>query len=193
MGKPKSAEPVPIPMLSKNHKSNPTNRNRKLNCGTWNICGGLITREHELKQLLKDESIDILFITETDATMLPTENDYLIDGYKTIFPKRNENSEKIRILCLIKKEISDDLQILNENMDSDFPSIWLEKTKKENNSETNSLAIGGFYRVWSHNGENSELSQIIRINMFTRQIELAAAKYKDVLILGDANLDANNC
>ena len=49
-------------------------------------------------------------------------------------------------------------------MDSEFLSIWLEKIKKENNSENNLFSIGGFYRVWSHNGENSEASQIERIN-----------------------------
>ena len=141
--------------------------------------------------MLKDESVDILFLTETDTCMLDTEQDYLIDGYKTIFPKRSMSGEKIRIICLISEEISGDFQIINENMDCDFPSIWIEKIKKENNIETNSLAIGGFYRVWSHNGENSEASQLARINKFASQIEYATSKFKDVLIMGDANLDSN--
>ena len=78
---------------------NANQKNYNLKCGTWNICRGLITREHELKTLLKDESLDILFITETDTNMLDSEEDYLIEGYKTIFPKKSENVKKLGIIC----------------------------------------------------------------------------------------------
>ena len=65
-------------------------------CCTWNIRRGLITREKELKEILNKESIDIAFITETDTTLLAKEENYLITGYKTIFPNRvNDNSKKI--------------------------------------------------------------------------------------------------
>ena len=70
MGKPTADKPIPNPILNNkpNKISKPKNRtDRNLKIGTWNICRGLITREHELQQLLKKESIDILFVTETDT------------------------------------------------------------------------------------------------------------------------------
>ena len=153
---------------------------KKLICGTWNICRGLISREHELTQLLKDESIDILFLTETDTRLLEIEKDYSINGFKTIFPLRSSSKDKIRIICLLREELAGDFQILKSSMNCKFPSIWLEKTKKENNSEVNSLAIGGFYREWSHNGANSEVSQLNRMDILSEQIEQVTSKYQDV-------------
>ena len=84
----------------------PTTSNHKpLKCITWNLKRGLVTREMELKLLLENEEIDIAFITETDTKELKKESDYLISGYKTIFPNRENVSSKIRILefihCLI--------------------------------------------------------------------------------------------
>ena len=47
------------------------------------------------------------------------------------------------------------------------------------------------YRVWSHNGANSESSQLTRLDLLAKQIENASSKFKDVVIMGDANLDSN--
>ena len=198
MGKSKSIEPISIPILNCNGQNKPetksingSKKRKNLKCGTWNICKGLVTREFELLQLLEEEEIDILFITETDTLMLESESDYSIKGYKTIFPKRKTNKDKLRLLCVIKEEVVPDFEIISDYMYDGFPSIWIKKARKDNNSDVNSLAIGGFYRVWSHNGENSEASQLNRINIFTNQIEQASANFKDVIILGDANLDTN--
>ena len=62
------------------------NTKNELLCATWNIRRGLITRELELKNLQKN--IDVLFITETDTKNLLKEEDYSIDGYRTVFPER---------------------------------------------------------------------------------------------------------
>ena len=35
--------------------------------GSWNIRRGIVKREIEIVQLLKDEELDILFLTETDV------------------------------------------------------------------------------------------------------------------------------
>ena len=53
------------------------------------------------------------------------------------------------------------------------------------------MVISGFYRVWTHNKENSEASQVTRMDIFVNQIKTAAETKNDLIIMGDANLDAN--
>ena len=69
---------------------------------TWNIRRGLIVRELELKNMLEEEKIDVIFITETDTRDLENENSYQVEGYKTFLPKRNMPNSKIRIISLVK-------------------------------------------------------------------------------------------
>ena len=99
-------------------------------CGTWNICRGLVTRENELIQLLDKEKIDILFLTETDTSKIESENDYVMNGYKTILPLRDDRSDKIIIMLLIKESIASEFKISVDLMSPNFPSIWLEKKQK---------------------------------------------------------------
>ena len=41
------------------------------------------------------------------------------------------------------------------------------------------MIIGGFYREWSQNGQNSEAAQVDRMDIFGTHIEQAARKYKN--------------
>ena len=50
--------------------------------------------------------------------------------------------------------------------------------------------IAGFYREWSQNGKDLDEDQLKHMDSFTKQIEKATEKTKQVLILGDANLCA---
>ena len=54
---------------------------------SWNIQKGLIKREEELKDMLNKESIDIMFLMETDNKNLITESDFQIEGSKQFFIK----------------------------------------------------------------------------------------------------------
>ena len=106
---------------------NQTNNSHKtLNCITWNIRRGLVTREQDLKVLLKEEDVDIAFITETDTKELRKESDYQISGYSTIFPKRENDCSKIRIIAFVKESIANQVTIRHDLMSKEFPSIWLE-------------------------------------------------------------------
>ena len=53
------------------------------------------------------------------------------------------------------------------------------------------MAIGGFYREWTQDGQNSEAAQISRMEIFLEQVEKVSSKYEYIMILGDANLDSN--
>ena len=50
--------------------------------------------------MLLDEELDVLFITETD-TKIENEKDFKVAGYKTIFHIREENTQKVRMMCFI--------------------------------------------------------------------------------------------
>ena len=76
-------------------------------------------------------------------------------------------------------------------MNPTFPSIWIEITGKENSNTNKIMVIGGFYHECAQNGKTDESSQIERIKILTSQIDYAAKKYKNILVLGDANLDMN--
>ena len=51
--------------LTEHTYSKPDNQDLKICC--WNIRKGLVKRETELKMLLAEENIDVLFLTETDT------------------------------------------------------------------------------------------------------------------------------
>ena len=74
-----------------------------------------------------------------------------------------------------------------ELMTSQFPSIWLEL---ERSNEKN-LIIGGFYREWTRNLDNTMPTQLMNLKKFTEQIEEIAREKKPIVILGDANLCTN--
>ena len=83
------------------------------------------------------------------------------------------------------------MKIIPELMSPTFPSIWIEIKGKVNFKQENNLTIGGFYREWAQNGISDDAAQIARIKILSSQINYAANKYKNVMILGDANLDMN--
>ena len=101
-------------------------------------------RELEIKHLLQEEKIDVIFLTETDV-LLQSDNEYQIEGFKTVLPIKSNHEDKTRIICLIKNEWMSKCTIRNELMTSDFASIWIEiKT-----SNLRSSIIGGYYREWT--------------------------------------------
>ena len=51
-------------------KTQPHDMQQLLKICSWNIRRGLTTRELELKNILKSEKLNIMFLVETDLTML---------------------------------------------------------------------------------------------------------------------------
>ena len=156
--------------------------------GSWNIKRGLVTKENEIKLLLKTEKFDILFLNETDTKQILSKKDYQIEGFETIIAKSPKNSTLIRIICLVKIELMERTSCNEDLMSPEFPSIWLEIKDPYGKK----LIIGGFYREWAQNGLSTEKEQEKRMEMFTGQIDKAAAISNQVIILGDANLCMDN-
>ena len=131
-------------------KSTLKNQSNALVCCTWNIRRGLVKRESELKDLLTSENIDVIFLTETDTKCLCKEEDYFIQGYKTILPNIDTNCGLVRIIGLVKENLVPYIKIRTDLMSKEFPSIWIEYRADQNKK---SLLMAGFYRVWTKDGE----------------------------------------
>ena len=117
-----------------------------MTCCSWNVKSGLIRRELEIRNLIENENIDVLFLKETDSNQLQTESDFTITGFITIFQKREDNCEKVRLICLVKESLMTNFTVRQDLMSTDFPSIWLEVN--ETNKQT--VLLSGFYCCRKH-------------------------------------------
>ena len=158
--------------------------NQEINVGCWNIRRGLVIREKELMEIIKENSLDIVFLAETDTTAVNNENDYLIAGFKTLVQNKKETSSPTRIICLINERLKNSVSIRNDLTSTEFPSLWLEIE----NAASKNIICGGFYREWAPGGLRTTPAQIEAILCFTNQIERATHENKTVIIVGDANL-----
>ena len=131
---------------------------------------GIVKREQKIRAILLNENVDVLFLNETDTLAITTEKDYVIKGYYTILQNRKDAGEKLRLICLIKENLSNIVKIRQDLMSSEFLSIWIKVDHRQNNS----ILVSGFYREWNHKGEKTEESQVECINIFNQQINMAS-------------------
>ena len=75
------------------------------------------------------------------------ESNYQIKAFETFLPIKKLNTDAIKIIALVRNQLSNDVKLRSDLMSGDFPSIWLELR------ENKTTLISGFYREWSHNGE----------------------------------------
>jgi len=122
---------TPTPVDGAIPKVQPNDMEQQLKICSWNIRRGLIKRELELKNILNSEKVNIMFLVETDITMLNGKKEYKIEGYETILQKTEQNTEKIRIIGLVKEEMLNISKVRNDLMTKEFPSIWLEVTRSK--------------------------------------------------------------
>ena len=76
---------------------------------------GLIKHEIAIKELLKNENLDVLFLVETDTKTLKSSSEYIFKGYDTILQKTNEKNPKVRTIALINNTISSEMVIMNDD------------------------------------------------------------------------------
>ena len=106
--KPEFSEPEPV----------------ELKIGCWNVRRGLVKREHEITDLLRNQNLDVLFLVETDTTMITEEKDYKMKGFKTLFPLRKKDELKTRIICLITEELKN-VKLRNDLMNTSLGIIFI--------------------------------------------------------------------
>ena len=90
---------------------------------------GLITKENELVQLLQEEEIDVMFLTETDTSLQNAET-FQITGYTTHIQLCKEKKENVRIIALTKDNCGVEILRREDLMSGRFPSIWIELRDK---------------------------------------------------------------
>ena len=156
---------------------------KNMRIATWNVRRGLVKRENEIKSMLEEEDLDILFLTETDS-LKQNVITYNMKGYKTYLQATNEENNLVRIAALVKENCGVDIALKEDVMSPNFPSIWFEVTDKKKSS----TAVGGFYRQWSHRGDRSEKLQVEQIEELGKQINMLNARNDKVILTGDANL-----
>ena len=151
---------------------------------SWNIRKGLILREEELKSIIQQNKLNIVFLVETDTNAVNNETDFKIRGFKTVIQNKKEDKQQTRIICLIDESISNQITIRKDLTSPNFPSLWVEL---DNVQGVNTIC-GGFYREWAPRGDDTIEAQVRSMEVFTSQIENAATENKNLIILGDANL-----
>ena len=67
-----------------------------------------------------------LFLNETDTKNVHSKEGEKIEGYDTILPKLTIVNPTIKIMCLVRSELANDIICREELMTADFPSIWLQ-------------------------------------------------------------------
>ena len=169
-----------IKQINKNETGGKNCQKEILRIACWNIRRGLISKELEIRNILREEMLNILFLTETDTMAISDPKDYQIEGYKTVLPILSSENKKVRIICLIENSISHSVKVRTDNMNDKFPTIWLEHMNPSGQNTT----IGGFYREWNNNGEKSVGDQVARIENLTTQIEEVSSETRRVIILG---------
>ena len=156
----------------------------KLTIGCWNIRRGILTREMETREILKNEHLNVLFLVETDVILENGKDSYKIENYQTVVTKHESEKEKVRVIGLIEENIVKSTNIREDLMSTNFPSIWIEINREHQKN----LLICGFYREWNRDGLKNETDQLNRLKHFSEQIQKATLENKVLVIMGDANL-----
>jgi hypothetical protein len=143
----------------------------------WNaatLSGGKV---HSLEHLLSEESVDIAVISEVEQSQ--EDNFYFnIKGYASITPLISKGS-KVRLMMFIKNSFD---YTLSDLMETDIPSIWVH---------INGLLIGGIYRQFSMGSSRGTEFESAQLELLGEQLIAASEVSKDVLLLGDFNLDVS--
>ena len=129
---------------------------------SWNIRQGLYAKEAEIEDFIESNSIDLLFLLETDVL---NSTFHRFASYAPTLPKLRESSSKIRIILLVKPQLVEKTTILWDIMTESLPSMWCEIKTKDS-----SFITAGPYREWrDEKGSGSIEKQLDMMYEFTNQ------------------------
>ena len=142
---------------------------------TLNLCLGLPNKKEHVKQLINEESIDILCLQETE---LEVNLDHNLLGLPDFNYESEQNDRQARVGCYVKSNVvynrRSDLEGVNSHL------IILDVQSKKD------MRVINIYRCFNpQNGRNP-------FDFFKYQISLIRNSYTDnTVLLGDFNLDWN--
>ena len=162
-----------------------SNLTNYLRVAEWNVRSNIFGREKDVIRIMHDEKISLMFLTETDSEFIIRDN-FNIQNYTTFYPKKEEEDEidNVRIVCLARNDTDVKFKLRPDLMSSQFSSIWVECRT----SSSKKYLMGGCYREWTKNGDDSIEGQKARLHILLDQIGEASRECERVLIVGDMNL-----
>ena len=141
----------------------------------------------DVTEFLKKNDFDIINMCETDFGSTREAEDFSIDGYKTHASKPNDRTGKVRLVVLIKNEVTKYCRIIGDDGSGYFPALFVDV--KYHKSQP--YILGGCYREWGAGSEKSIGEQLQRLNHLEDKIESLRRRYGGELwIGGDFNLNA---
>ena len=166
--------------------------NDKLCVASLNIRGALATKELFLQHFLEEKEIDVLCICEANLEGMCSDRPFSIKGYKSYCPRLLDTQKYTRVIVLVKTEL--DCVLRDEYMQPGQAAVWLQL--KPSGKEEKFL-IGSLYREFkvptntdTHEAlGRSETAQKLRLQEFGSNLCRVTAENKNVLLMGDMNLD----
>jgi hypothetical protein len=147
---------------------------------------------HEIEQVVSVHHPHLLGISESNHKKIHDIDDVQLEEYELIFSKTidNDQLEVSRVVCYKHQSLVG--RVREDLMSDQFSSIWLElglPRKKK-------FLVCQLYREWRYLGQqdrgefsHSFQEQLRRWVIFLDQWEQALASGKEVIVLGDCNLD----
>ena len=164
------------------------NKGTNLRVASLNICKGLYSKETLLLNLMINEDIDIIGISEADLSFFDEKRPFSLHGYKTFYPILRQDKNIKRLLVFVKQEI--EVEERRDFMLPDISTVWLEYKPHQGKK----IMICPKYREFNPlTGENDNDkknidAQLKRFEIFNNQVEMAS-KEGNLLIQGDLNID----
>lgn len=161
-------------------------RGHNLNIASWNIGRGIITKQAQIEQLIKEENLDIICLQETDFKYYSDKNPVKLDGFVTFTNLVKTIEDKVRLMVFVREDVKASLR--NDLMSEDFCSIWIEIMGHKK------FILGTFYREWDDgSGDKSLTYQRTKLQNLFQQIYQATSvsSNKIVAVTGDMNIDLN--
>ena len=165
--------------------------NRGIKIAHWNMGSAhLHNKMLELEQVVSDVHPHVLGISEANFKVGHDLDNVQIQDYDLILSKtiNNDQLQVSRVVCYKHQSMVG--KVRDDLMSDEFSSIWLElglPGKKK-------FLVCQLYREWQYLGQADDVSksipeQMARWCIFLDQWEKALATEKEVIVLGDFNLD----
>ena len=147
---------------------------------------------HEIEQVVSDNHPHVLGISESNLKRNHNVDDVQLEGYDLLVCKtmENDNLQISRVVCYKHQSLVGEVR--EDLMSDQFSSIWLEVGLPGRSR----ILVCQLYREWRYLGQpdrgiysNSIQEQLQRWLIFLDQWERALGTGKEVIVLGDCNLD----
>ena len=172
---------------------NGNRQNRGIKIAHWNAGSAhLVNKIHEIEQVVAENHPHLLGISESNLKRAHDLDDVQLQDYDLILSKTidNDQLQVSRIVCYKHHSLVG--KVREDLMSDEFSSIWLEIGLPGKRK----ILVCQLYREWRYLGQadrgehsHSMPEQIRRWSIFLDQWEQAVASGKEVIVMGDINLD----